>query len=156
MNICKKYQKTLEDKQTNRTSIDDKNKIWTKIENEFNSQASIICYRSSEQLKRLYVNSKKELRRKFADHKKGTYITGGGPPPPELKLDAADTILISMLNENTVSGFYSEFDSDNSGVGEPPEKRRKAECDIQIFEFHPANGSFIEIDENETEENVSF
>lgn len=156
MNICKKYQKVLEDKQTNRTSIEDKNKIWAKIENEFNSQASIICYRSCEQLKRLYANKKKELRRKFAEHKKDTYITGGGPPPPELKLDAADTVLISMLNENTVSGFYSEFDSDNAGTVEPSEKRHKADSNTQIYEFDPTNNSFIECDENESEINVSF
>ncbi|XP_074027223.1 uncharacterized protein isoform X2 [Leptinotarsa decemlineata] len=149
MNICKKYQKVLEDKQTNRTSIDDKNKIWTKIENEFNSQASIICYRSSEQLKRLYANKKKELRKKFADLKKSTYITEGGPPPPDPKLDAADTILISMLNEHTVSGFYSEFDSDNSGILEPSEKKRKTECDTQIYEFDPATGSLIEETDSE-------
>ncbi|KAG5862076.1 hypothetical protein JTB14_033218 [Gonioctena quinquepunctata] len=95
---------------------------------------------------------KKELREKFADHKKGTYITGGGPPPPDPKLDAADTILISMLNENTVSGFHSEFDSYNSGILEPSEKKGKAECDAQIYEFDPATGSFIE--ETDSENNV--
>ncbi|KAG5869435.1 hypothetical protein JTB14_003127 [Gonioctena quinquepunctata] len=100
-------------------------------------------------LERLYANKKKELRKKFADHEKGTYIKGGGPLPPDPKLDAADTILISMLNENTVSGFYSEFDSDNSGIFEPSEKKRKGECDTQIYEFDPATGSFIEETDSE-------
>lgn len=69
-------------------------------------------------------------------------------------MDAADTILISMLNENTVSGFHSDFDSDNSGILEPAEKRQKQKTDTKIYEFDPSISSFIECIQNDSENNV--
>lgn len=67
-----------------------------------------------------------ELDRKFADHKKDTYITGNGWPPPEPKLYAADYL------------------------------QKKVDCDIQIYEFDSANGSFIEYHDNEIENKFEF
>lgn len=111
--IVNKYATILEDKQTNRVSIDEKMKVWKKIETEFNNKAPIVCYRNSEQLHRFYENKKKELRKKMAEYKKQSYLTGGGSPP-RLKLETIEEKLLKIINEKTVRGFHSEFDSDNN------------------------------------------
>lgn len=113
MMIALKYASILEDKKTNRSGLEEKSEAWKKIETEFNNTAPILAFRSQEQLKRLYENRKKDLRKKLADHKKETYLTGGGPAPKDIVLDKVDSLLSQILNEKSVKGFHSEFDSDN-------------------------------------------
>lgn len=158
--ICEKYGKILEDKQTNRVSLEEKGQIWKRIEEEFNSVAPTVCFRNFDQLKRLYENKKKELRKKIAEHKKQQYLTGGGTPPPKLQLDPIEELLILIINEKTVSGFHSDFDSDVI-TEESTNKRKKIDHKIsddeeQIYEFHPTELSDALFSVIETENEVRY
>nr|CAI5870007.1 unnamed protein product [Callosobruchus analis] len=75
MRIILKQANIIESKTTNKVSIDYKSEAWKQITNEFNSTAPILCYRTAQQLKRLYENKKKDLRKKLAENKQevGTY-----------------------------------------------------------------------------------
>lgn len=113
INLVAKYSHILEDKKTNKVSIQEKNHVWDQIEVEFNNNTQIACFRSSNQLKRLYENKKKELRRKMANNKKETYLTGGGTSQV-VKLEANEEVLLQIVNEKTVKGFDVPFDSDSA------------------------------------------
>lgn len=141
IDIIEKYAHVLEDKKTNRVSVDEKNTVWKKIEVEFNNKASIACYRNADQLRRLYENKKKELRKKLAEHKRQTFLTGGGPPPPDLILDYFEKILMKILNEKTVRGIDVQFDSDN--FTELSNKKQKY-SEIE-FEFSPCSPTNVSI-----------
>lgn len=93
---------------------------------------------ATEAVKIVCKQKKKELRKKLADHKKSMQITGDGlffPGP-------ADTILIKLLHENTITGFIPNLILTIQKT-DPPEKGRQSEGDPQIYEFAPATGSLI-------------
>lgn len=69
MRILVKHANIIEDKKTNKVSNDDKTGVWKRVTEEFNITAPILCYRTLEQLKRLYENKKKELRKKLGENK---------------------------------------------------------------------------------------
>lgn len=123
--VSSKYSHILEDKKTNRVSLDEKNRTWKKIEKEFNANAPITCFRSNESLKRFYENKKKELRRKMADEKESHFLTGGGPAPPAPNLDETDNILLSIVNEKTVKGFDVTCDSDYEPITKKPHQEEE-------------------------------
>lgn len=127
--ISTKYAPIIEDKKTNRVSIEEKTRVWKNIEKEFNANAAIACYRSAEALKRFYENKKKELRRKLAEDRKERFLTGGGPAPI-VKLDDTDEILLSIVNEKTMKGFAVTCDSDADY--EPLEKIQKTGIDSAL------------------------
>lgn len=113
--LVAEYADVLEDKLTNRTSIKQKNLTWEKISTEFNIRAPIVCRRTTEQLKRLYENKKKVLRKKSAEYKRESFLTGGGPPA-EVKWDPTDEILLRIINEKSIKGLNSQYDSDSVGL----------------------------------------
>ncbi|CAH1103844.1 unnamed protein product [Psylliodes chrysocephalus] len=147
--ILNNYAATLENKKTNRVNMQEKNEIWKRIECDFNSKAPLVHYRSAEQLRRLYENKKKELRKKLAEHKKQTYLTGGGPPPTDIKVDAIDKILMQIVNKKSLSGFSVEYDSDIVDEAEPIRKKSKEdEIEDVIYEFEASEFKDIDIIEN--------
>lgn len=109
--ISEKYASIIEDKKTNRTSIDEKKEVWNKIEKEFNASGPIVAYRSVDSLRRMYENKKKELRKKLGEEKRQRFQTGGGSMTP-IVLDTLDKILIEILNEKCLIGLTNQFDCD--------------------------------------------
>lgn len=139
MVIVMRYASILEDKKTNRVGLEEKTQAWKKIETEFNNTAPILAFRSQEQLKRLYDNKKKDLRKKMADHKKETYLTGGGPAPKNISLDKTQEILSHIMNEKSIRGFQVEFDSDNldmPDIFDPSLKKRKIDQQVGEVSFN--------------------
>nr|XP_023028765.1 myb/SANT-like DNA-binding domain-containing protein 3 [Leptinotarsa decemlineata] len=108
--IVDKYADTIEDKKTDRVSAAQKEKTWELIESEFNASSSS-TYRNAANLKKCYENRKKELRKSLAEERKQTLMTGRGPPP-KIKKDDTDDILMSILNKKTLVGLHNEFDDD--------------------------------------------
>lgn len=110
--ISQKYAAVLEDKKTNKTSLEQKKNIWKEIESTFNASGPMVCFRSAETLRRLYENKKKELRKKLGEDKKRRFLTGGGVHCP-VKFDETDEILLSIVNEKSLIGHVNKYDCDS-------------------------------------------
>lgn len=82
---------------------------WKIIEGEYNSQATV--RRTLQQLQGKYENLKTEVRKATAAQRLGLYGTGGGPCK-DAKLDGVLLAVLELLNQKTVIGIQSKFDSD--------------------------------------------
>lgn len=111
--IANKYANILENKKTNQVSITEKLNAWKNIENEFNAVNQSGVFRSFENLKLLYENQKKEVRKNRAALKMERITTGGGPPTIVDTKDS-DEILAGIMNDKTISGLTNNFDCDVS------------------------------------------
>ncbi|KAJ8915275.1 hypothetical protein NQ315_014783 [Exocentrus adspersus] len=111
--IAEKYAAVLEDKKTDRASVEKRDSAWKRIEIDFNAVNPSNIFRSANILKKFYCNKKKDIRKKIAEEKKDVLLTGGGPPTKIFKPDdEADAILLSIVNEKTLHGLPNPFDSD--------------------------------------------
>ncbi|XP_031328881.1 uncharacterized protein LOC116159922 [Photinus pyralis] len=81
------------------------------VEEDFNSSLPNGVFRDWECLKRFYENQRKEVRKIKSNERQELLRTGGGQVPPT-KDDPADMLLLSIMNEKTVSGLKNKFDSD--------------------------------------------
>lgn len=131
----------LEDKKTNRTSIEEKNKMWKKIEVQFNNVAPVV-----QNNWKCFMKIRRSWDRKSQNKKKQVFMTGGGSIP-NFKWDPIDEILMQILNEKTVTGVEVPFDCDADL--EPVCKKSKINHQA-MYEFHP--GSALE----DTPEELSF
>ncbi|CAG9773815.1 unnamed protein product [Ceutorhynchus assimilis] len=147
--ISQKYGKILEDKKTNRTSVDEKKEVWKEIEERFNASGPMVCFRNADSLRWLYENKKKELRKKLGEEKKQRHLTGGGTMPL-IVIDDLDKILMSVLNEKCLTGIQSRFDCDDEDE-EMPIIMQSAQSGDYVFEFVPDTGE--DRDENVAEQN---
>lgn len=137
INLVSKYKNIVENKKTDGVTSNEKIKAWENICHEFNAASTGNIYRNKDVLKRFYENKKKELRKKVAETKMELKKTGGGPPPDENK-DPFDDVLLSIVNEKTVSGLPSEFGGDVSDEEPIAEQTSSIFNDIEII-FEPDN-----------------
>uniref|UniRef100_A0A6P7GRA9 Regulatory protein zeste n=1 Tax=Diabrotica virgifera virgifera TaxID=50390 RepID=A0A6P7GRA9_DIAVI len=118
ISIVYKYKDVIENKKTDGVTILQKEKTWKKIETEFNARSPGLINRSADSLKKYYDNRKKELRKEKAQEKIEVYRTGGGPCAKPPKMESSDEVLLSMVNEKTVSGILNTFDGDSEVTNE--------------------------------------
>ncbi|XP_050516283.1 uncharacterized protein LOC126891144 [Diabrotica virgifera virgifera] len=118
ISIVYKYKDVIENKKTDGVTILQKEKTWKKIETEFNASSPGLINRSADSLKKYYDNRKKELRKEKAQEKIEVYRTGGGPCAKPPKMESSDEVLLSMVNEKTVSGILNTFDGDSEVTNE--------------------------------------
>lgn len=69
-------------------------------------------YRTSESLKKLYDNKKREVRKQKAEEKKDILLTGGGFSQ-KIDKDPAHDLILSIVDPLTVVGGPSYYGSDN-------------------------------------------
>lgn len=74
ISIISKYANIIEDKKTDRTSIDMKNKAWKDIEIEFNCASADGVFRNSDRLKKFFNNKKHDMRILEAEEAKKRYL----------------------------------------------------------------------------------
>ncbi|CAH1102134.1 unnamed protein product [Psylliodes chrysocephalus] len=74
VSIISKYAHIIEDKKTDRTSMDTKNEAWKCIETEFNSSNADGIYRKAERLKKFFCNKKHDIRILKAEKAKLGYL----------------------------------------------------------------------------------
>ncbi|KAG5330283.1 MSD3 protein, partial [Acromyrmex charruanus] len=74
ISLVEKYKNIIECKKSNVVTCKDKEKVWLKIESEFNSKNNGNAFRSVK-----YNNLKKDTKRKFALEKINASKIGGGP-----------------------------------------------------------------------------
>ncbi|XP_057671229.1 uncharacterized protein LOC130902958 [Diorhabda carinulata] len=135
--ISKKYGTILEDKKTDRTSVEDRTKVWRKVENNFNATSTWGIFRDKESLKRLYENRKREVRRLKAKESQLRLRTGGGPET-KIKIDPADELLLSIMNKKSVEGLTNNFDCDNTFL-----KTTSQQATEPTAEFNVAKGVMV-------------
>ncbi|KAJ8912737.1 hypothetical protein NQ315_016692 [Exocentrus adspersus] len=81
VSLVDKHKSIVENKKTDATTIQSKQKEWEIIAFEYNSQADIITTkRTAAQLKKLWNNLKQKKRKTNTDEKYTRLLTGGGPP----------------------------------------------------------------------------
>lgn len=123
ISIVEGFKKILENKKTDSVTNEDKEKAWQKITDIFNSQNT--TFRSSETLKIFYNNLKKNLKKKAADYKKETHLTGGGSAPPDLTY--SEQKLLTILNKKTIYGLNANMhDSDATDIAKKNDMNAKA------------------------------
>lgn len=116
--IANNYTDIIENKKTNQVSVTEKGHTWRKIEDQFNASSNSGIFRSWQNLKLLYENQKKEIKKKKAEEKIEIFKTGGGPPAT-IVIDSekdTDEVLASIINNKTIHGLDSQFDSDCNEV----------------------------------------
>lgn len=101
----------IENKKTDATTWKEKDEAWERICTAFNSQSPQNVWRNKDSLRKLYDNKKKELRKEAANSSYEVYKTGGGPTYKEVSTD--DELLLTLVNNKTISGTFNPFDSDN-------------------------------------------
>ncbi|CAG9769774.1 unnamed protein product [Ceutorhynchus assimilis] len=114
--FCLKYfhENCIENKATDKSSIVVKEQAWKELTDTFNAVSTTGIYRDKECLKRFYENRKSDLRnlRKIIAKNKQEMMKTGGGPENQIELDAADKILITIVNQKSVEGLINIFDSD--------------------------------------------
>lgn len=110
--VSRKYKNVLENKKTDKSSIDERIKTWRHIETEYNSNNPTGIFRDWETLKRLYENRKREVRKTLAKERQLRLKTGGGPDV-KVDLDPGDQILLEIVNHKTMTGLTNPVDSDS-------------------------------------------
>ncbi|XP_066585513.1 fibrinogen silencer-binding protein-like [Prorops nasuta] len=106
--ILKKYSNIVENKETDKVGLKDKNDAWSKIEKEFNeTEESPI--KTQKQLQNLWSTLKKIARKKYASLKRETYLTGGGSC--KVKIDVISEKVYEIIG-TSISGILYEHDSD--------------------------------------------
>uniref|UniRef100_A0A8D8SR72 Regulatory protein zeste n=1 Tax=Cacopsylla melanoneura TaxID=428564 RepID=A0A8D8SR72_9HEMI len=81
--LVQKHGKILEGKDTDANSLREKNAVWETLCEEFNAKG-LVTFRNVTSLRNKWKLMKKEARKEYADHKRYSNGTGGGPPPKEL------------------------------------------------------------------------
>ncbi|KAJ8911118.1 hypothetical protein NQ315_003293 [Exocentrus adspersus] len=114
--IVDKHKSIVENKKTDATTIQSKQKEWEIIAFEYNSQADIITTkRTAAQLKKLWNNLKQKKRKTNTDEKYTRLLTGGGPPIEFEKdpvMDAVDIaaphadVTLSCTWDSTATHIY--------------------------------------------------
>ncbi|CAG9840765.1 unnamed protein product [Diabrotica balteata] len=115
-----------ENKKTNAVTNQEKLKNWEKVAGEFNSVSLANIQRPIEVLKRFYENQKQELRKRCANKKMHIKGTGGDPPLPEINNPTED-LLLSIVNEKTVSGINIPFGGDVNSESEDEDEDMELE-----------------------------
>lgn len=110
LQIIKKYKNVIENKSSGTTTWKDKEKVWKKIETEFNSSTTI--FRSIEVLKRFYNNQKKQTRKQAATDRIQVSGTGGGPYLGVTN-DPVFDLTMAIINKKSVYGLSNKHDDDN-------------------------------------------
>lgn len=110
LNIINRYKSIIENKKTDGVSVQNKKDCWQKVCEEFNAASPSYFHRPIDSLKKFYDKQKEELRKRYAHEKKERYKTGGGP---EMKNDLKDDLLMAIINQKSVKGLDSPFDSDS-------------------------------------------
>lgn len=108
--LVEKYKGILENKKTNAVTQREKDSMWEKVSNIFNSQ-NLNVPRSAESLKKLWHNQKQEARKAAAQNRQERFKTGGGPATLEATSDLVDKT-ISIISNKTVTGLGNLFGGD--------------------------------------------
>lgn len=110
LSIISKYKNFVENKKTDAVSSKEKKDVWIKIWKEFNSSSPNLYNRNPESLKKFYDKLKEDVRKRSAQNKMNLYKTGGGEGKWIEK--PGDEILLSIVQEKSVTGLYNYCDSD--------------------------------------------
>nr|CAD7612856.1 unnamed protein product [Timema genevievae] len=92
--ILKKYQKSIENKLTDSTTIHEKRDTWKTICKEFNAIGGVFK-RDESQLKRFWDKQKAMARKELGIQKRHAMETGGGPPR---KRYVSDEVMAQVLS----------------------------------------------------------
>lgn len=131
LGLINQYKHIVENKKTDSIINEQKNAAWKTITEKFNAVCPEFMNRSTESLKKLYDNKKKEARKQKAEERKECLLTGGGLPPVMEKDDTQELIL-SLMDPLTVSGGQNEFDSDSVSIIVP----KQIETIESVFEIN--------------------
>ena len=101
----------VESKKTDASSVKEKEKEWSKIENDFKARSGIP--RDVKNLKFLWKRLKIDAKKKDAASKREVRRTGGGLPQNPLALSPVSERVVSILpKEQLTPSLESPFDSD--------------------------------------------
>jgi hypothetical protein len=103
--LASKFSKIINNKDTNKISIQQKQKAWVNITNNFNSQSLSGVPRKSEELISKYRNLKRIQKSNFAKERKALKATGGGPK------QAATIPNVFNITDREIAGIPNIFDS---------------------------------------------
>lgn len=107
INILEGVNHILENKETNASSVEEKKKAWERVTELYNT-ANSVTRRTTKQLIAKYKNIKAASRKRIADEKLETYITGGG----KKKVWASETDARLKASGAVIQRLQNPYDSD--------------------------------------------
>nr|CAI5839280.1 unnamed protein product [Callosobruchus analis] len=112
LHLTGKYKNIIENKKSDSVTWREKDNIWRQIETEFNGTTTGLT-RTAKQLKMKYESVKKELKKRYMEHKAHIQGTGGGEEwaPPKPHCEEEEKELLSTISV-AAEGLTSETDSD--------------------------------------------
>ena len=111
--LVRKHKDLLENKKNDYKTIQQKNKTWEALSEQFNSQSGV-TKRDSKQLKKCWENVKARAKKQLAKEKREVKLTGGGPSTTKQDDEAAAVASIIPAQIDSLSNM---FDEDNFEIG---------------------------------------
>ncbi|XP_066600770.1 myb/SANT-like DNA-binding domain-containing protein 3 [Prorops nasuta] len=134
--IVNKYSNKIENKQTDKVGLKEKNDTWKKVEKKWNEIAEYEN-KTANNLKFLWNNLKKIARKNFAKLKSETYKTGGGSC--NVKLDIISEKVHEIIGRS-ITGIRYQHDSDNQTMEvllqDHENDDPNIDCDDPVFEVN--------------------
>lgn len=131
ISIVSKYSHIIEDKKTDRTSMDAKSKAWKDVEKEFNSSNPDGVFRSGGKLKKCFNNKKHDLRIIESEKSKMRYLQ---KEPDETYVDSE---LIRDFYEEEKKTLKKDWTEEKkyisqTGMGKLPTKKHNENEDLLL------------------------
>lgn len=111
--LVAKQKNVIECKRNDYKSIQQKNKAWEKLTEEFNCQAGV-KKRESKQIKKCWENIKSRAKKSIAKEKREAKLTGGGTASTDKDQDAEAVLAIIPAQ---MTSLHNPFDDDNYEPG---------------------------------------
>lgn len=111
--LVRKHKDILENKRNDYKTIQQKNRMWVALSEEFNSQSGV-CKRDSRQLKKCWENIKSRAKKQIAKEKRESKLTGGGPSSSKQDDEAA---AVSSIIPAQINSLDNPFDDDHFEIG---------------------------------------
>ena len=111
--LVRKHKDILENKRNDYKTIQQKNRVWEALSEEFNSQSGV-SKRDSRQLKKCWENIKSRAKKQLAKEKRESKLTGGGPSSSK---QDDETAAVSSIIPAQIDSLDNPFDDDNFEIG---------------------------------------
>ena len=122
--LVRKHKDLLENKKNDYKTIQQKNKTWEALSEQFNSQSGV-TKRDSKQLKKCWENVKARAKKQLAKEKREVKLTGGGPSTSKQDDEVAAVASIIPAQIDSLSNM---FDDDNFEIGKTMPNRYACRC----------------------------
>ena len=130
----------VENKKTDKISVQKKEETWNKIRTLFNSDSKISMPRSVKELRKCWENMKFKAKTAYDQQRKSAIQTGGGPPECT-KLNPIDSETVKLINPAVLDPIVTGLGEDDFDVNNENEENNIIEDNLEN-EFNKTQTDF--------------